>query len=239
MVFEVDGEGCSLVPWGPVALWGSTETLVGSPEEGRAVAPADVDWLLTRLNRHLRREVTRQEVTSLRCGVRGLAVARGSAPRDPLRLSKRWRAHADESRPWITLYGGKITSCFDAARHIAGRLAGRIRTGEAPARIDPASPAPLEAFPGIAQPVPAAGWCRRWLACRTLEDYLRRRTNIAQWTPRGGLGRAGEHRGELLRIAAQLCEDPLLALRDYERAVEQQHDAALPVPPPPPWLNLP
>jgi hypothetical protein len=38
--------------------------------------------------------------------------------------------------------------------------------------------------------------------CWTLEDYLRRRTNISQWVPRGGLGRDNENRDYLAKIAS-------------------------------------
>jgi dTDP-4-amino-4,6-dideoxygalactose transaminase len=41
--------------------------------------------------------------------------------------------------------------------------------------------------------VPSATWCRDHESCHTLADYLRRRTNIAQWLPRGGLGAHDEH----------------------------------------------
>ena len=36
--------------------------------------------------------------------------------------------------------------------------------------------------------VPSAKWCLEQEFCCTLEDYFRRRTNIAQWVPRMGLG---------------------------------------------------
>ena len=41
LVFDDDDEGYSLVPWGPVAVWGSTARPVASPEQGRRIGPAD------------------------------------------------------------------------------------------------------------------------------------------------------------------------------------------------------
>ena len=38
--------------------------------------------------------------------------------------------------------------------------------------------------------------------CVTLDDYLRRRTEIAQWIPNLGLGRDHEHRDTLRTLAA-------------------------------------
>lgn len=37
--------------------------------------------------------------------------------------------------------------------------------------------------------------------CATLEDYLRRRTNLAQWIPRLGLGAQFENTEQILSIA--------------------------------------
>ncbi|HEX8342744.1 MAG TPA: FAD-dependent oxidoreductase [Tepidisphaeraceae bacterium] len=224
-------EGMSLVPWGPVSLWGSTETIVDRAEDGWRAEPREVDYLLGQLNKKLRRPVGRDAVISLRCGVRSLAVPTDSVGGDPLRFSKRWRLHCDAQRPWISIFGGKITACLDVAARVE-RVLGRILR-RAPCR--PAATAPVEAafeqYPGLTQPVPAAGWCATHQMCRTLEDYLRRRTNIAQWVPRGGLGRSGEHRPALLRIAAALCNaDPAAAqamVAAYEGRIVREHDAVL------------
>ncbi len=231
LVFDADADGHSLVPWGPVSLWGSTETAVGSPADGHHVDRADVGHLLDRLDRYTRLGVGPADVVSLRCGVRAMAVPRGTtAGADPLRTSKGWRVHADAARPWVTLYGGKITSSHAVARRATAlieRDLGRPRT--AAGRVDP-PPAPTTAFPGLAHPVPTAAWCRDWQQRRTLDDYLRRRTNVAQWTPRGGLGRHGEHRRHLLAIAADLHDDPAAAVDAYERQVARDHDAVLGTP---------
>ena len=62
-----------------------------------------------------------------------------------------------------------------------------------------------EEFPWVGT-VPSAAWCRDHEHCHTLDDYLRRRTNIAQWTPRCGLGADSEYReravclGDITRI---------------------------------------
>jgi glycerol-3-phosphate dehydrogenase len=39
----------------------------------------------------------------------------------------------------------------------------------------------------------------------TLDDLLRRRTNIAQWTPDGGFGRDGEHAAAVRRVAEEIA----------------------------------
>lgn len=65
----------------------------------------------------------------------------------------------------------------------------------------------------------------------TLDDYLWRRTSIAQWTPRMGLGRNGEGRDELLMLARELAGGDDAAaekmLRGYENRVCMTHDPLL------------
>jgi glycerol-3-phosphate dehydrogenase len=233
LVFDSDdnGEGLSLVPWGPVSLWGSTETMTQSADEGWHVEPGDVEYLLSQLNSRMRSAVRPHDIISLRCGVRSLAVPRGTTRGNPRDLSKRWCVHFDEHRPWVSIYGGKITACISVAARVA-RLLGRALG--APGDTFPAvflDDPETEHFPGLEARVPAARWSRDHQMCCTLDDYLRRRTNIAQWTLRGGLGRSGEHRGALVRIATVLCygDDTAAAamVDEYERRVVREHDAVL------------
>ncbi len=239
-------QGMSLVPWGPVSLWGSTETITRSPDEGWQVEPEDLQFLLTHLNAKMATALEPRQITSLRCGVRPLAVPRGTTAGNPLELSKRWCIHRDPQRPWISIYGGKITACLGVAARVAGMLGDALGKqqldnsihsigwhGQVPLPVGP-TPLHVEAelshFPGLEQPVPSAEWSRDHQSCCTLEDYLRRRTNIAQWVPRGGLGRRGEHRGELLRLAGELCEDAATAaamMDEYESTIVRTHDAIL------------
>jgi glycerol-3-phosphate dehydrogenase len=78
--------------------------------------------------------------------------------------------------------------------------------------------------------VPRPDWCRDREHCYTLEDYLRRRTNIAQWVPRGGLGAASENIESLKRIARVFCQSDHAAndaLDKYQRSVREHHDDVL------------
>jgi glycerol-3-phosphate dehydrogenase len=213
----------SWIPWGPVALWGPTETAIGEIEEGLAPQPGDIDFLLETANRHLRRKVGAQDVVSLRCGIRALAVDRDYvATRYPLELSRRSIVHAEQDLPWITAYGGKLTG----SRELAGRIARLIRRRLEPSpgsAWNPAADPPAEScvFPGLDQPVVTPRWCRDQEFCCTLDDYLRRRTNIAQWVPREGLGRNGEYR-EAVRAAAREFHDGDAAVADAALAQHEQ-----------------
>ena len=85
-----------------------------------------------------------------------------------------------------------------------------------------------ESFPGMAEPVPSIDWCIRNEACCTLDDYLRRRTNISQWTSREGIGENNEHLPEIKRLAKRLYPGQAAvaakAVEDYEARVEQTFD---------------
>ncbi len=67
--------------------------------------------------------------------------------------------------------------------------------------------------------------------CWTLEDYLRRRTNLAQWLPRGGLGRNDEHREKLLQVAEVFVETTgrpaTEQLRAYSERIKREYDRVL------------
>lgn len=233
LIFDMgaNSDVMTYVPWGPVAMWGPTETAIDRIEAGLTADVGDLRFLLETANRHLRREVQVEDIVSLRCGIRALAVKRDYvATRYPLELSRRSIVHADLERPWLSVYGGKLTGCRELAAHIIERI-GRLikptntatyqRPGEAPAME-------LSRFPGIDQPLPTPQWCQAEEFCCTLEDYLRRRTNISQWIPRQGLGQDNANRDALLAIARVFHgAEAETALERYEQQVELQHDRLL------------
>jgi hypothetical protein len=75
-------------------------------------------------------------------------------------------------------------------------------------------------------------WARDHEFCVTLEDYVRRRTSISQWTPRMGLGSDGGGRAALLAVAQKLKTggDTGAAetmVREYEERVRSTYDPLL------------
>lgn len=217
----VGGGAMSLVPWGPVSLWGSTDTIHEDMASAARVDASDLRFLLGQLNRHLARPVGPEEVVSIRCGVRAVVVPRGArVSGDSARLSRRHRVHPDPRVSWITIYGGKLSGCSALAREVRRHVEGRIGHGRhEPAAAEAASvraPAPGgSTIAGFGDVVDAA-WSAAREHCRTLEDYLRRRTNLAQWVPRGGFGRTLEHRPDLHRLACAIHGDPHRAASDVE-----------------------
>lgn len=236
LIFDLGqhGDVMTYVPWGPIALWGPTETPVPDMEEGSRPSPEDVRLLLRHAGRHLRNRVTKDDIVSLRCGVRPLVVREGySDHRYPLEISRRSAVIADRKRPWISVYGGKMTGCREVAAKVARLVEGRLGRGQPPTRLSaPGSPG-LETspFPGLHEAIPSAAWCKEREFCYRFDDYLRRRTNISQWIPRQGLGRQDEHLGELTSIARQFedtsGESADAAIQRYRAEVASGFDAVL------------
>lgn len=228
LVFDTDdGNALTLAPWGPVALWASTESLHPDVETAGRIAPGDVRYLLDHYNARFRAPRTVEDVVSLRVGVRPVPVTPGQRidPRG-LGLSRHHRLHLDATRPWLTIFGGKLSGCHGVAREVRVLVQERMapatgrRHGAPPsARLDdPRETTPSIAFPDISTPLVAPAWSAAHEYCRTLEDYVRRRTPIAQWVPAGGFGRRDEH-AETMRALAHALHpgDPAAAARDLER----------------------
>lgn len=237
LIFETGAHGdvITSVPWGPVAMWGPTETAIDYPDHGFVATPEDLRFLLDHRNRCLKDASRMEDIVALRCGVRPLAVkADFRSDVYPLELSRRFRIVADPERPWISTYGGKLTGCTELAAEVARR--GRSFLPPPPA-AEPAAPGhrpaevPSTRFPGLQDPVPDPAWCRAQEFCCTLEDYLRRRTDIAQWVPRGGLGRQDENLPQIRALCLALTDGDKDAadaeLGRYRGQVATDFDAVL------------
>ena len=227
---EENDDVSTFVPWGPVALCGPTETRVTEIGDHFGAAPEDVRSLLDLANRNLHARYGPEDVVSLRSGIRPLAVQRHfCATTHPAALSRKHRLHFDPARRALAVYGGKLTSCGLLAEQVRARLSPHLRAG-APPTIPPPETPPTVHFPGLDEPVPAPAWCRAREECHTLEDYLRRRTNIAQWTARGGLGSRSENLPALREMARHFAPNDGAtdqSLASYQRHVEAWHDDVL------------
>lgn len=230
LAFEMGAHGdvLTLTPWGPVALFGSTETIVEDPDAGFAPEPVDVAELAKSAAENLARPLTFEDVVALRTGVRPLALESGAArPRDPQSLSRKHAVDVDASVRGVTLFGGKFTSAralgLEAADAVETMVRGSARPLSAPTA--PARSAQFF-FPGHEAAVIDPAAARDHERCRTLEDYLRRRTPLAQRIPRLGLGRSDEHAESLRSIAAVIEGEAAAdgALERLRRAADVQDD---------------
>ena len=213
-------------------MWGPTETAIDDADQGFVATPEDVRFLLEQRDRCLSVKSPKEDILALRCGVRPLAVKADYHKNVyPLELSRRFRISADSERPWISTYGGKLTGCTLLADKIAATA--RPFLPPPPAVVphpEPPGAAPQTRFPGLDLPVPDPAWCKAQEFCCTLEDYLRRRTNIAQWLPRGGLGRQDENLPHLRAVCRALADNDEAAEADlagYRAQIAERFDAVL------------
>ena len=191
----------SLVPFpgANASIWGSTETLVSQAEA--ALLPSDDEILgLIRLHRQLIGPLPRRGLLGVRCGVRALAVRRGTVAQRSQDLTRSFRI-LTETSGWITILGGKLTGAQFVASACAAQVAKRLGQRKPIAQIQRATP-PMIQLAGMDLPDPA--WCREHEECWTLESWLRRRTPVAQVIPRGGLGWDNEHLPQLADISERL-----------------------------------
>ena len=218
------------VPWGPVTMWGPTETAVHDLESGFAPNREDIRFLLTSANQSLPQKVGPEDVISLRCGIRPLAVPRNySRNVYPLDLSRRHRVVLNKGSQTISLYGGKLTSSLMVANHISNLL-GKWMPARLPRPVACSDSPEMLHHPELGHNFVTAEWARDHEFCVTLADYLRRRTTIAQWTPRMGLGKDGAGRESLRKLAAVFTPGPVEAeamVNAYEQQVRSIYDPLL------------
>jgi glycerol-3-phosphate dehydrogenase len=181
-----------------------------------------VAFLLEQAGSSLTHSIIPREIIAYRCGVRPLAVAANyHSQRYPLELSRHHRLHVARKRRWISVYGGKFTSALGMAESVSAQVTALLGKSQQPA----VPPSPLQAaphdsaFPGLTEKFPSIRHCVEHEYCLTIADYLRRRTNIAQWVARNGLGNAHEHLPFIEQLAGQLPRaaggNPLYTLEHY------------------------
>jgi len=214
------GDCMSLIPWGPISLWGPTESANTELADASTIKPADISYLLKELNGFLAEPKSVDDIISVRNGVRALVVNTNSKTNDStLRLSRKFEVFSDPDRPWISVYGGKLTGCVRLAQIATAKIRRLIGDRSKPRRRNTVESGGVEKtnYPGLSLSVPTLRWCVNRELCCTLEDYLRRRTNIAQWIPRGGLGRHNENRKYLTRVSEELPPNGHAAAEEVRR----------------------
>lgn len=233
LIFEMGEHGDTLtfIPWGPVSLWGPTETIANSIEQGFSIAPEDIHFLQEHATRNLEATVADSEIISFRCGIRPLAVDKTfKADCYPLDISRFHKIADDNDLPWLTVYGGKISGCVSMAEEVARKVAQKVYPSQQETMIhnNLNHNAPRESFPGLEGDFLTINWCIENEFCCTLEDYLRRRTNISQWVPREGLGFKNENNEHIKKLSQELPSHggklPEEHFSEYIAAVENRFD---------------
>ena len=209
LIFETgtSGDTITLIPWGPLSLWGPTETMTQSIQEGYSPGAGDVQYLQEQAEKNFNANLDTSRIVSFRCGIRPLVVDKSfTSDCYPLDISRKPKIVKDDNLPWISAFGGKITGCLFLAEEIGRQISRFVPTPPAAQQSAGAGAEATEwtSFPGLAGKVPSLRWCLRHEFCCTLEDYLRRRTNISQWIPREGLGFDDENLPHLKKLAFEL-----------------------------------
>lgn len=233
LIFEQgkNGDVLTFIPWGPVSLWGPTETAESSIEEGYSIKPEDILFLLQHASKNLRFSIDKSKIVSLRCGLRPLAVDSSFARNcNPLDISRSHKIVEDPRLPWLSIYGGKISGCITLTENVAKIISQKILPITGGLFVPQKFPeeAPRMAFPNLREKVTAIDWCVNNEFCCTLEDYLRRRTNISQWVPREGLGHDDCHLNFIGELSAHLPSNEhkshAVILSEYRRKVHERFD---------------
>jgi len=232
LIVEKDDQDCyALIPWGPISLWGPTETFTPSPQQGFSITKNDLQLLAAEYDKHFAKPFGAEDIVSLRCGVRGLAVPRSVRNGRSQSLSRKFVVHRDSQQPWVSIHGGKLTSCVGIADAAVAAITECVDASGLPALApETLITTEMESFPGLSERVPSARSCALE-SCWSLQDYLRRRTNISQWVPRCGLGYHDENVRHLERLAAVFDRgdgtSPGAAVRAYRKEVELKYDRVL------------
>jgi glycerol-3-phosphate dehydrogenase len=201
------------IPWGPIALWGPTETTVNAVEDGFVVNEQDIDFLIEKAKSLDLKTVTRDNIVSTRCGIRPLVVESSYENHGDytLKISRKHQIEHDRLRPWITIFGGKLSGCTTVADEVTKMLLKKL-TPSLP--VSDASPFRQNAQTKADYPDVNESMKNEY--CYTLDDYLRRRTNMAQWIENSGLGSNEEQLKAVKAICLQLClGDPFVAEQHF------------------------
>ncbi len=202
------------VPWGKTIMWGPTETTINSAAE-LPVTKEDVEFLLNNLNSKLHIKVSSRDIINVRTGIRPLVKQNNKEVKYSLDLSRKAILESSRQLPWHTIFGGKLSGGLEFSYSVYSKIFNeRPYPTEYNSLID--IPTTKQFFDGIE--IPEVKWSVKNTQVKCLEDYLRRRTNIAQWIPIGGLGFKNEYLHDIMNISLlihETKEDAEADLKNY------------------------
>lgn len=105
-----------VLPWKETTLVGTTEVMHREPLKDVRASEQEVDYLISRFNRYVRRAISRDDVASTFAGVRPL-VGRSS---NPSVIGREYRIERHGNL--IHVFGGKMTTFMALARNVAMRV---------------------------------------------------------------------------------------------------------------------
>ncbi|MGQ4880443.1 glycerol-3-phosphate dehydrogenase/oxidase [Billgrantia sp. LNSP4103-1] len=117
--FADDGRLFFVIPMGPRTCIGTTDTRVERPEV--TATEEDIRFVLDNINKRLELDAPlgKEDIISIRCGVRPLAVrAEGGNSRDFLQLSRKHAIEINREDAHLSIFGGKLTDCLNVGEEI-------------------------------------------------------------------------------------------------------------------------
>lgn len=123
--FADDGRLFFAIPMGNRSCIGTTDTPVAEPDT--AVTEQDRDFVLDNINARLdlSRPLRREDIIAERCGVRPLAIEHEADPDvDFLQLSRKHVVELVADKPYLSIFGGKLTDCLNVGDEICSQIAG-------------------------------------------------------------------------------------------------------------------
>ncbi|QTP55656.1 FAD-dependent oxidoreductase [Billgrantia sulfidoxydans] len=121
--FADDGRLFFVIPMGPRTCIGTTDTRVERPDV--SASEADIRFVLDNINKRLEldRPLDKEDIISLRCGVRPLAIrAEGDGGRDFLQLSRKHAIDVNPHDAHLSIFGGKLTDCLNVGEEIVAAV---------------------------------------------------------------------------------------------------------------------
>lgn len=117
--FAEDGRLFFAIPMGPCTCIGTTDT--AQKNWASQVNKDDIDFILDNINAQmgLATPLTSKDVIGTRCGVRPLAVSKGSKNNgDWMKLSRKHVNEVNKKNKYISIYGGKLTDCINVGNEL-------------------------------------------------------------------------------------------------------------------------
>lgn len=222
-----DGRIFFVIPWGNVTLIGTTDTPFYEPAARVKADASDIDYLRRECESKFDLQVTDDMILNTKAGLRPLVRPPAMSDEDFLTLARSHKVWTDDKARITILWGGKYTNCFSIAEEIADQVhlqpsgPGRFVAASSEGRIDDAM-----LWDADSEREVLAEACTREMVV-TLEDLLRRRTNIALKVPRGGWGFENEHEKELKHLAnavAQSTDGDARAILETYRTGQHKAD---------------
>ncbi|MCH8334036.1 FAD-dependent oxidoreductase, partial [Candidatus Sumerlaeota bacterium] len=196
-----DGRILFVVPWGEVTQIGTTDTPFDEPPRRVRADQEDIDYLREELEAKFDVRVGEADILNTKAGLRPLLRPKKITQEDFLSLARRNKVWSSSRAHVTALWGGKYTNSFQMAEEIANQIgvqpSGSVRS-VAPRQSGAGMPGSiLDARDLVEESLAEA--CRREMVM-TLEDLLRRRTNIAMKIKSGGWGKDRSHAAEMTKL---------------------------------------